>query len=703
MKSLLRICLFLFLFVATPLFADVNILSPASGKWANKQVLVIDITDGETVFYSYSGSDPSSSGFAYDEPVLIDITGNVELRLSVVDKNNKTSSIVVEYSVEETSPSNPSEEVEAFFNQINTSTIVQVPAGNRFSIPNELQYSLGKNDSTYENGTELYCSKDSLFERYVPCTVKIDDSKWRFIIHSTASSSGELAEKTVPYKIVDWNKIILTDKKLIYSLDGGNWVGSSKPLTVERNTNHVLQWQSVDYNASNPIQFAIIPSKPNLITKALDDKSIQINIDGEKSYRMACSNKTPLLASGLYSNILLDIYSGDKVEGSLTLDLFSDNVYQGSIAVPYKINRKRPAAPIIITSSDDSYLRKPVTLSFSADKDSSIFYSVLTVDNIKPSFDSQEIKFNESNQYSKYTVGDKVLLPSNSEKIIAYKVIAYSYDDSDFKSELSSKTFIIDSANYYVDPSSTNEKQDGTPYAPFTNLDKVYDLVNTNTFIRFLIKGSVSLPKGQIDLFSNCEFVGIDDSSRIIASNNTTITVRNSSFAASNIVFEKENSSNSMDNNLSKANSKLFTIEQGTANFKNCEISTIFDYTGTTFSLSKAILTLDCTGITSCASSYVSCIDALDSRIYIFNSRISSAAPTTVNLSLKKSSLQLENSSCKVTGKIGRIAELLETNYTLKNNNYKASLENKVVNNKAIWIDDKSNAIEDIENVSSGF
>ena len=60
-----------FLFAVCSAFAQ-RIISPVPGTWANKQCLVLNTTDGSECFYSYSGTDPLTSGFAYDGPVLID-------------------------------------------------------------------------------------------------------------------------------------------------------------------------------------------------------------------------------------------------------------------------------------------------------------------------------------------------------------------------------------------------------------------------------------------------------------------------------------------------------------------------------------------------------------------------------------------------------------------------------------------------------
>ena len=66
-------------------FADVaesKIISPVPGNWQNPQPLIILKQPETEVYYSLSGDNPLNSGFAYDGPVRLDMTGS--LMLSVI-------------------------------------------------------------------------------------------------------------------------------------------------------------------------------------------------------------------------------------------------------------------------------------------------------------------------------------------------------------------------------------------------------------------------------------------------------------------------------------------------------------------------------------------------------------------------------------------------------------------------------------------
>ncbi len=80
-----------------------RVISPVAGNFCNKQPLVIDVSDGAECFYSLSGTDPLASGFAYDGPVLIDITGRVDVKIAVIKENSKEE-IEISYNVKEENP-----------------------------------------------------------------------------------------------------------------------------------------------------------------------------------------------------------------------------------------------------------------------------------------------------------------------------------------------------------------------------------------------------------------------------------------------------------------------------------------------------------------------------------------------------------------------------------------------------------------------
>ena len=79
--------------------ADVKIVNPVKGVWANKQLLVLELSEGENAYYSLNGSDPRESGFAYDGPVALDVSGDVEVRIASVDASGAFREYRVSYTL----------------------------------------------------------------------------------------------------------------------------------------------------------------------------------------------------------------------------------------------------------------------------------------------------------------------------------------------------------------------------------------------------------------------------------------------------------------------------------------------------------------------------------------------------------------------------------------------------------------------------
>ncbi|MBQ9623863.1 MAG: hypothetical protein IJR39_11110, partial [Treponema sp.] len=48
---------------AVPVFSE-RVISPVQGKFANKQSIILDLSEGEEAFYSYTNTNPLDSGFA---------------------------------------------------------------------------------------------------------------------------------------------------------------------------------------------------------------------------------------------------------------------------------------------------------------------------------------------------------------------------------------------------------------------------------------------------------------------------------------------------------------------------------------------------------------------------------------------------------------------------------------------------------------
>ncbi|MDE5776261.1 MAG: chitobiase/beta-hexosaminidase C-terminal domain-containing protein, partial [Treponemataceae bacterium] len=231
MKKNIFFAISFFSFFAAALFAEVTVVNPVQGNFANAQTLVIEANDGEEIYYSFSGTDPLASGFAYDGPVLLDVTGNVELRVAVISKELSHSEIVIRYAVSPAETKNP--EHTEFLSMFESVPIFEYVAGEKISIPFTLEYAFGSN-RIFERGREVSISKNATVERFLPISLRSGSSEWRYVVHIMPSGFGKLSRREVPFEIVDWTTLVFTDQKKIYSLDGSWWYSSRDEVTLDR-------------------------------------------------------------------------------------------------------------------------------------------------------------------------------------------------------------------------------------------------------------------------------------------------------------------------------------------------------------------------------------------------------------------------------------------------------------------------------------
>lgn len=699
------------LFLPAALFAEWTVVNPAPGTYANAQTLVIETRAGEEIFYSFSGSDPLISGLAYDGPVLLDVQGNVELRIVSVDIAQNRSERVINYSVEPSYSEN--EAHNEFLKSLETGPVFDYSAGNRMAVPFTMEYSFAENN-VFEKGKEISLSKESTVERFLPVNFRegADGTKvWRYVLHLLPGRTGELTRRDVPFAIRDWTKIAFTDPKLLYSLDGDWWQGAAQGATVDRSEENTLYYQSASYTAENPVTRVTIPEKPALNIERLFDGSIKISAapqkpalqgsaaydspasaDSEASlFRLSSSvySNRKIIGDGLYPYLILDTFSGDKIEETIPLDVYYDGIYQGTLFAEIDLNRTTPNIPLVQSSALSSYWRDDVTVTASARRNLKIFASVSNPVEIKPSFSLPElssIKF-ERGEYNRY-YGVPITFFADTEKILAYKVSFYTEDSDGTKSETVDYSVVIDKYNYYVDSSSSVPDSDGSPSKPFKDLRPLSRIVNSSSFSHFFIRGQVELPSGEQSLASNVEFTGLDDA-RIILPANSAFVLKNSGFFAENVIFEK---SVSTRRDLSKkpraaaaSLTNLFVMDHSAATLRNCTIIAGFTGDGTVFNVTGGALSLEGCGITGNAQGFSSAITAVGSKISVKKSRVLSIGTTAVNFSSNGGTFMLDNNVVQVTARNGRSAEFIDSAVSLSDNKFSAEVSVRAPAYKMIY------------------
>ena len=692
-----------FLFVACSAFAQ-RIISPVPGTWANKQCLVLNTTDGSECFYSYSGTDPLTSGFAYDGPVLIDETGDVTVRVVSV-KGDQKEELSVTYTVKEVENPYPAETVEnAFVSKMCENPLLVYSFGTAIQIPEKMLYALGDGAKPFMSGSVLSLSSANRLSRYLPCTVTNGNSRWRFVIFVSAGEAGVLAKKDVPFEINGWNEFIWKGEKLIYCIDNGMWSADTNPAYLDRSVPHVVRWQNVAYEKGNPVQSFLLPAMPVIETRAVKKGKgpVTFSIRGDSRYRMelissGVSGELPGNV-GLFSQAVFDTFDGDAIGGKALFACYCDGVYQGTLGADYSIDNQPPLMPEFVSSTHTYYARSSVDLRIYSEPGSEVFYALsnpIEVDETNMD-DHDALDAIDTGNFHVYG-GIPIRLKSGSDKAQFYKVRAYAADSTGNVSATSEYRVVIDEYNYYLDSSAGGLGADGSKNHPFNSFAKALEVINKGRFSRFYVSGTIDLPLSETVISSNCEFISVKDA-RFVIPPTASLTLQTASLSAKNCVFEKEAGDESIP-----SNGMFFKLENAAVSFTGCEIVGVFGQNGTAFNASSSVLDFISTGITVQSDSYACGVSSSDSKVTGRDSHFTAIAQTAVNFSVQGGLFELRSSDCKVVSHLGRIAELTRTNARITGTSYTGEFDNKVSAILPIWQDEKTLMLENSGNTTAGF
>lgn len=698
MKKLTVLPLVLLFVFCQNLFAEINVISPVPGTWANKQILVIDKQSGGDYFYSINGSDPERFGFAYDGPVILDMSGNITLKITYVGHNGKKESTAVDFTVIENDAYNAP--YGTFISSFYDNCLLNYSAGSVITIPDSLMYSLGLPPDSFITGQDLFLSEKSVLTRCIPCVIwdQKENIKWRFVIQTFPQTAGIYSRRDVPFIITDWNKITFTDKNLIYKIDSEYWELPKKPKTIDRSQSHMISWQNLEYEAGNPVEFFVLPPKPQIESTKDENGGVIYYISGDDSYAMSVLSSDTNDYQELFHEIGADTFFGDRVNGSMKIGIFTNSVYQGEMDISYDIDKRPPANPQITSNVNGFSSRESVRVNVLSEKGSELYVALssplfLTDEDVYKD-ENAEIFKNVTADDFKFVSGNsyELNLKSSGEGAVFYKVCAYSKNGEN-SSQISEYKVLIDQYNYYFDSNSTSEIEDGTLQNPYKNFEKCLESINKSSNVCLKTKGNIVVPKGNHTLTANCKIVN-DNCIELIFENGASLSVKNASFELDNVRITGKKGDGS-------ALTPLFKLDNSVINFNNCEGAVECAKNGTFIDAYKSVINMSDSIISLSAVSYVSFISAVKSHIFLKASTVSASADTCVLISANEGDLSVTNNSLKVSGKTGRIAELFGAEALFEKNNLNAQLSKKT-KMSAIYAD-KAATYTDSQNLTYGF
>ena len=461
----------------------------------------------------------------------------------------------------------------------------------------------------------------------------------------------------------------------------------------------MISWQPIDYDAGNPIEFFVLPPKPEIVRDETSDGSLVYSIRGDDAYALSIMNELDGTYSELFTRIGIDAFYGDEVSGSATLGIFANSVYQGNISVSYDINRKPPQIPVIKTNAQGFVSRGDVDVKISGMRGTDLYIALseplaLEESDISYSSDDKIFKNVPLGEYRKVK-GESFSLhwTQNGLNPVYYKVSAYSKTDENASSPVEFAV-VIDQSNYYFDASGDAELADGTAAHPFTDFKQLKSALLNQRVVKLSVKGEMVISEAY-NISSNFEVFNGGDA-RLKFGADGSFVVKTSTLEISDCRIS----------NTSEISKKsivpLIKLENSVLTMKNCVIAADFTRNGTVIDASNAIINISDTMVSANAVSYASFIAAVKSRISIRNSSVSTNADTSVIISADGGNVTAQKNDFLVSGGNGRIAELFSVKAAFIENNFKARLTNTTSKIQPLYVN-KATKLTDEKNILQGF
>ena len=700
MKKVLTFVFVTFLLLQS-ITAEIKVISPVEGQWANKQMLILDIQKNEEYYYSLNGSDPATFGFAYDGPVILDVSGPVTLRISHIlpDKTLEEKEINFTVTPQDAYGTSYYDFVQSFYSQ----GILYYSSGKLLTIPEDLYYTFSDSTENLIAGKTISIDENNIISRYLPIIVS-DINKnlnYRFIIKTQVSNAGVFSRKDLPFTIQDWNTINFTDKNLLFKVDDEYWNMPKESRKLDRSISHMIYWQDLNFEPGNPVEYFVLPPKAELLVEESASGGLLCYFDpsNDNDYSI-CLHSTNNDNQELFKKIAIDTFDGDKIKGLVTLDIYSNSLYQGSQTIEYNINKAPVSTPKIISSARDFYSLEKVNLDITVDsEDLDLYVAVskpLTLSEVKGKLtkDDSRFKFSLDNNFQNVSGPDyKLTLEGIGDGATFYKIQAYASDGSK-NSRVSEYNVIVDEYNFYYDLSANPDLQNGTIENPFSSLDKCLEAVNKNRSVCIHINGDLFIPAGKHFITANCQFKNTSDS-QIIFEAGASLVVQSASLIISDSRIK--NSSDSAYQNIIP----LFKLENSVLTLEDTIISASFEKNGTVIDAFNSVLNINNCMASITAPGYASFLAANKSKINIENSTINTFADTSVIISDNNSQTNLYKNSMKIVGRTGRIIECFGSKTSLSDNTFKAQFTEK--SNVSPVYKNKSAVVNETNNEYTGF
>ena len=700
-NKLSRFIFFCFLLCSLSLFLFAEnsfVLSPVEGNWSNYQSIIIDVPEGATAFYSFTGDNPLYSGFAYESPVLLELEGDINLKVAILNKDNSLIEENINFSVNKGSLNLP------FVAEYQNQAIVTL-SENNISIPSNMRFSIGDEKKYFLKGKTLTVDSKNSLEQILPLQIQDENNFYRFMIKIPANFSSEenllnyqtveesdfseddytirriekkLSECPFVVEFIDWSKIkISTGENIYVCLDDDVWQTGTFDFETSRDISHTLSWidlTGVNFEEFIPEQFKVyfttIPAMPTLNLVQDKSKVIEVSLsDKNFQFEIVQNQKgvTSKFSEFRNKKYFIDTVYGNDLNSNIETKVYYDGIYQGKLFADFSIDKMPPKSPSIILSDNNFFVRNPVEIKFTSDE--KIFYVLKSKVISSTELKNLELELTKNFAFDSTTAielkNDSLVLFEDNQNAIFYNLAYFSKDDFGNVSEVSYYQVLIDSYNYYIEANLNNSNyvQDGSAAHPFSSFEQILPLLKDDKFLKIHVEGNfVNVPN--LTFSSPCEIIS-SNGARFTFLQNSFISVENTEVKISNCVFEQ----NFINNELF-AQQNLFKLDNAILTLDNCETVSLYNKNGSVIFANNSKINILNSGLTVQSKVYSSVFNLLNSDLNCEKSRISAVADSVIALTMNSGTLMLNNCQIQVNGKTSKIYELFGVEYSIQKNQF---------------------------------
>ena len=696
------------------------VLSPAEGVWANYQSLVLDLPSGAEVFYSLNGGDPVVSGFAYDGPVVLNVSGNVRLLLVIIGTDGGTQRFEIPYTVvlKET----PLYMQTAFEKAGENVVFAEVNASSYIDIPAHISYTFGNTfaqTGKILSGRRLAFREQTVFERFIPLVIYDGDVPFRYILRTggDGESPGIISDAEIdasaPVEFIDWNYARFTiDAPLVYSIDeGAPRVSESGTIRIDRSEPHSIRWKAGVSSGGNGLSSGgfrtiSIPARPELKgvpLRAVVNTAVRLSFSDQDFLFCVTAKDGRKLFSPVFT---VDILEGDAFGFSQNIDVYYKGIKQGSVRPSFIIDKIPPAPPAFISSENGFYARDSVQVSLTSDAD--IYYYAAPVIKSQTGFTASDIqKINEEAPDVKdedfvRLAGKNPYLKAGEKEAFLYTLYAYSLDTAGNRSAVVRFQTVVDTVNYYAaspavcepDPSSDSvpgATGDGSPDKPFTDFQSLYAAVqkSPSVIVRCFVSGSFT-GLHSLEIMRDTEIIG-NGNTRLVFEKGASLKVKDAVFSLKNSSLEQlyGGPSDIFQNRLIEAeNARLV--------FSGAELICKDPNSAVCVSAVNSSVNGENSGISVEAPVYAEALNLRSAAAELKNLRVVVISSTALGLKSSRSSAVVDNSSFRLLGNFVRALEFTDSGFMLSANRFiaenpaarfpnKKTLSAKNFSSAAVW------------------